>query len=396
MGASTASEHAIVRTAFVATYPPRRCGIATFTADLSEASGDRRIVAIQADGPRLDYPAEVRDVIRRGVLSDHATVARSLRSVVDVVSIQHEYGIWGGVDGEMVLDFVRALSIPAVATLHTILRDPSPHQRSVLVELVRRTDATVVMSRSAASLLTDAYGVDHRRVDIIPHGVPDHPLVDAGSAKPALGLGGRDVILSFGLLGPGKGYELTIEALPAVVGRHPTACYVIVGATHPDLVARSGESYRESLLARARALGMQHHVRFVDRFVTREELASWLDSADVFVTPYPNMGQIVSGTLSYAMGAGRAIVSTPYAYAAELLADGRGLLVPPATPAALASALDRLLSDHDLRRAIGARAHAYSRRMVWSEVGSAYRRLFERVAGNAPLVDARPLVASHA
>jgi len=278
-----------------------------------------------------------------------------------------------------VLDFVRALHVPAVVTMHTVLRHPTPNQRAVLSELTSIADASVVMSRSAANLLIDEYGADERRLHVIPHGVPDVPLVDAESVKPTLGLAGRDVILSFGLLGPGKGYELAIDALPAVVARHPSALYVILGATHPDLIRREGEAYRESLVAEAKRLGVADHVRFVDRFVTRDELTRWLEAADVFVTPYPNLGQIVSGTLSYAMGAGRAIVSTPYTYASELLADGRGLLVPPGSPRDLAAALGSLIGNPALRAQIGRRAHAYSRRMVWSAVGAEYRSLFERL-----------------
>jgi glycosyltransferase involved in cell wall biosynthesis len=307
---------------------------------------------------------------------------------VDVVSIQHEYGIWGGQDGDYVIDFVRSLRVPAVATLHTVLRDPSAGQRAVLSELVDRTEATVVMSRSAATLLRNIYGVDSSRLHIIPHGVPDLPLVDPEAVKAGLGVAGRDVILSFGLLGPGKGYELALDALPAVVAAHPAACYVVVGATHPDLLRTEGEAYRQRLVAQVQRLGMTDHVRFVDRFVGRVELTRWLEAADVFVTPYPKLGQIVSGTLSYAMGAGRAIVSTPYAYATEVLANGRGLLVPPGSVSAWASALNDVLGDRGLRAAIGRRAYAYSRRMVWSAVGAEYRGLLGRVATNVPQTEA--------
>jgi glycosyltransferase involved in cell wall biosynthesis len=198
--------------------------------------------------------------------------------------------------------------------------------------------------------------------------------------KARLGLAGRDVILSFGLLGPGKGYELVLDALPTVVANHPQACYVVVGATHPDLLRSEGEAYRDRLKAKVERLGMADHVRFVDRFLGRVELTQWLGSADVFVTPYPRLDQIVSGTLSYAMGAGRAIVSTPYTYASEVLDDGRGILVPPDSPVALANALDAVLGDAALRHSLGRRAYAYSRQMVWSAVGARYRQLFERVA----------------
>lgn len=269
-----------------------------------------------------------------------------------------------------------------IATLHDVLRTPTLGQREILVELVSRAAATVVMSRSAATLLTTAYGIDARRLDLIPHGVPDLPLVDPETAKPALGLEGRMVILSFGLLGPGKGLELAIDALPEVVAATPSALYVVVGATHPDLIRREGETYRTGLVERVRRHGLERHVRFVDRFVGRVELTRWLEAADVVVTPYQDLDRTVSGTLSYAMGAGRAIVSTPYAHAAEMLADGRGVLVPPGSPAALARALNGVLGDRALRLAVGRQAHGDSRQMVWSAIGGEYDRLFARVAGD--------------
>jgi glycosyltransferase involved in cell wall biosynthesis len=379
----TRKESLIVRIAFVSTYPPRRCGIATFTHDLSSATGDREIVALHSGEHQLPYSLEVHHRIRRDERSDYSRTARTLDACVEAVSIQHEFGIWGGPDGRYVLDFIEALGVPAVTTLHTILREPTLGQRVVLSELIARSAATVVMSRSAAALLTSIYGVDDRKLDVIPHGVLDLPLVDPASVKGGLGVEGREVILSFGLLGPGKGLELALEALPAVVAEHPAACYVIVGATHPELVRSEGEAYRSRLVAQVAALGMNDHVRFVDRFVGRVELTRWLEAADVFVTPYPKLDQIVSGTLSYAMGAGRAIVSTPYTYAAELLADGRGVLVPPGSPDGLATALNDILGDDELRAALGRHAYAYSRGMVWSAVGAEYRAVFERVTANA-------------
>ena len=380
---STREEPVIARTAFVSTYPPRHCGIATFTQDLASATGDREIVALHPDERQLPYPLEVHHRIRRDERSDYAPTARTLGRCVEALSIQHEFGIWGGPDGGYVLDFVDALTIPAVTTLHTILREPSAGQRAVLSELIARSDATVVMSRSAAALLTEVYGIDGRELDVIPHGVPDLPLVDPASVKSGLGVDGREVILSFGLLGPGKGLELALDALPAVVAEHPAVCYVIVGATHPELVRVEGEAYRTRLESKVEALGILDHVRFVDRFVGRVELTRWLEAADVFVTPYPKLDQIVSGTLSYAMGAGRAVVSTPYTYAAELLDDGRGVLVPPGSPEALATALNDILGDDDLRATLGRRAYAHSRGMVWSAVGAEYRAVFERVIAKA-------------
>ena len=343
-------------------------------------SGSREIAVLHPGDQPLTYPIEVQHRIRKDVASDYLRTARSLNDCVDVVSIQHEYGIWGGEDGEHVLDFVGGLRIPSVATLHTVLSAPTERQRAVLSELVNQVQATVVMSQAAADLLSTAYGVDAGRVHIIPHGVPNLPLVDPESVKSELGVIGRDVILSFGLLGPGKGLELAIAALPQIAAEHPKVLYVILGATHPDLIVREGESYRHSLVDQVRRLGMEHHVQFIDRFAGRVELAQWLEAADVFVTPYPNLAQIVSGTLSYAMAAGRAIVSTPYAYAAELLADGRGVLVPPSAPDALGTALTALLSDPVRRAAIGRRAWEHSRGMVWSAVGAAYGRHFALMA----------------
>jgi glycosyltransferase involved in cell wall biosynthesis len=313
---------------------------------------------------------------------------------VEVASIQHEFGIWGGPDGGYVLDFVEALSIPAVTTLHTIPRDPTAGQRTILCALIARSDAAIVMSRSAAARLASVYGVDHQKLAVIAHGVPDLPLVDPASVKLGLGVAERAVIVSFGLLGPGKGLELALDALPAVIAKHPTVCYVIVGATQPELVRVEGEAYRSRLVAQVKALGMADHVRFVDRFVGRVELTRWLEAADVFVTPYRKLDQIASGTLSYAMGAGRAIVSTPYTCAAELLADGRGMLVPPGSPADLADALNDVLDNPELRAALGRRAHDYSRGMTWSAIGREYRAVFDRLAAKVPIAQASGSLAA--
>ena len=379
----------LIRTAFVSTYPPRRCGIATFTHDLAAVAGWHEIVALSPPDHQSPYPAEVHHRIRRDEAGDYARVACALKDCgIDVVSIQHEYGIWGGADGEHVLEFIHALDIPAVATLHTVLRHPTPRQRQILVELVGTTAATVVMSRAAAALLTEAYGIDPGRVDVIPHGVHNLPLVDPETMKPGLGLGGLAVILSFGLLGDGKGYEVAIEAMPTVVAAIPSARYVVLGATHPGLLRYEGETYRQRLVDRVEAIGLADHVQFVDRFMSRVELSHWLEAADVFVTPYPNLEQIVSGTLAYAMGAGKAIVSTPYAYAAELLAEGRGILVPPGSSTALAAAFIALLRNANWRAELGERAHSHSRAMIWPEVGNAYLRLFARIVGRPAAAEA--------
>ncbi len=384
-----------VRTAIVGTYPPRHCGIASFTHDLARATGSACIVALHPPGTPALYPLEVSHRIRRDVARDYRRTADALAAEgIELVSVQHEYGIWGDEDGARVLDFVRALRLPVVATLHTVRRTPTVSQRRILVELCAAVDVVVVMSQAAGDLLARVYGVSPARTTVIPHGVPDLPRVDAETVKPILGLRGRAVILSFGLIGPGKGYELAIAALPDVVAAIPSACYVILGATHPDLLRREGEAYREGLVARAASFGVTDHVHFVDRFVGPAELGRWLQAADVFVTPYPDLEQIVSGTLSYAIGAGKAVVSTPYEYAVELLADERGILVPPASASALAAACVDLLAHPVRREAMGARAHRFGRRMVWSEVGAAYRALFERVARPHPQAQMRALPAA--
>jgi glycosyltransferase involved in cell wall biosynthesis len=340
-------------------------------------------VALHPAEPIGPYAFEVHHRIRRDVPDDYARTAKSLERCADVASIQVADGIWGGPDGESVLDFVRALPLPALATLHNLETNPSPRRREIVLEVVDSVRAAVVMCESAATLLRDGYGIPADRVEVIPYGVPDLPIMPAHSIKPSVGLDGRDVILSFGLLAPDKGYELVIDALPAIVKAHPNTTYVIVGATHPDVRLRDGEAYRISLTSRAATLGMTGHVRLVPEFVGRVELARWLQAADVFVSPTPDLDTMVSGTLTYAMAAGRAIVSTPYAYAAELLAGGRGVTAKP-KPAAFAAAVNKLLDNESARLEMGGLAHESTRDMVWTRVGAAYQALFARVASDVP------------
>jgi glycosyltransferase involved in cell wall biosynthesis len=367
----------MARIALVSTYPPRRCGIATFAADLGRALGEHEIVDLNGPSTAVATSGPVHHVIRTSIRQDYARAARALdRCEVSAVSVQHEYGIWGPNDGEGVLEFLAALSVPAVATLHTVLRHPTIGQRRVMRGILDATAAVVVMSNAAAAILIDEYGADPKRVEVIPHGVPDLPFVEPDSVKAGLGLRGLEVLLSFGLVGPSKGYESVIEAMPEVVRAVPNACYVILGATHPELLRNEGERYRAKLQILVARLSMTKHVVFIDRFVTQSELSRWLEAADVFVTPYPNLDQIVSGTLSYAMAAGKASVSTPYLYASEILADGRGRLVHPESPVAMSNALIELLKDHELRADMAQRAYLHGRGMVWSRVASDYERLF--------------------
>lgn len=379
-GARDVSRARVARIALVSTYPPRRCGIATFSADLRRALGEVEIVALGGHGETIAASHPVHHIIRTGVRSDYARVASSLDACgVDAVAVQHEYGIWGPNDGEGVLDFLAALSVPAVATLHTVLRRPTVGQRRVMQGVLDATAAVVVMSKAAATILIDRYAVDPNRVEIIPHGVPDLPFVDPDSVKAGLGLDGRRVLLSFGLVGPSKGYESVIKVMPDVVRAVPSACYVVLGATHPELQRTEGERYRTQLETLTADLGMAEHVVFVDRFVSQHELGQWLEAADVFVTPYPNLDQIVSGTLSYAMAAGKASVSTPYLYASEILADGRGRLVPPGDLGAMSDALIELLRNHGRRAVMAQRAYLHGRRMLWSRVAVDYEHLFTRL-----------------
>lgn len=390
-----------LRTAFVGTYPPRQCGIATFTHDLAaavraaepaparratwERPGQARpaittdIVAI--DYEERDFPNEVRHQLDPERPSDYLRVADRLnRAGYDVVSLQHEFGIYGGADGERVLDLLDELEIPVVVTLHTVLRRPSDHQRRVMRGIVRSAARVVVLSHASAATLASVYEVDPADIQMIPHGVPDLPFVDPETVKPLVGLGGRPAVLSFGLLGPGKGYELAIRAMSTVIDRSPAASYVILGATHPELRRREGEAYRESLKALVGELGLEDHVRFVDAFVDLPTLGRWMQAADVFVTPYPGAEQAVSGTLAYALGTGKALVSTPYAYAEELLGEGRGRLVPFGDSNALGAEIGSFLTDGPRRDEARRRAYAYGRRMTWQTVGRQYLGLFARVA----------------
>jgi glycosyltransferase involved in cell wall biosynthesis len=299
---------------------------------------------------------------------------------VDVVSVQYEPGIWGGADGAYILDFIRALRVPMVTTLHNVTARPTPARREILIQLMDVARATVVMSQAAADLLTRDYGVDATRIQIVPYGVSDLPLIAPDTVKPRLGLQGKAVILSFGLLAPGKGFESMIEAMPAIVDSVPSARYIILGSTSPETVEGDAEAYRAALESNVAALGMAEQVKFVDRFVGRVELGTWLEAADVFVAPSLDLDRTVSGTLAYAMGAGKAIVSTPSAYASEMLAGGRGRLIDPGSPTSLAETITELLTDTDLRAAIGRRAYEHTRGMVWWEVGRQYRRIFDRAA----------------
>jgi glycosyltransferase involved in cell wall biosynthesis len=400
IGDDPASGTRLPSIAFLATYVPRQCGIATFTRDLVEglrADGRTddgiRVVALERRGDRLAYPPVVRHRLSEGDRAEYRRLAATLEADgVEVVCIQHEYGIFGGPSGAHLLDFVDALTVPVVTTLHTILAHPTPLQRRILERLAERSARLVSMSERGRAILVDGYGVPVDRVEVVPHGVPDFPALDPTLAKVRIGVGDGPLILSFGLLGPHKRLGLVIDALARIGGDVPEAHYAVVGATHPEIRRRTGETYREELAAQAARLGLEGRVLFVDRYVDDAELATWLSASDIFVTPYGNAQQITSGTLAYAIAAGAAVISTPYEHAIELLGDGRGILVPFDDADALAEALTRLLADEGGREALRRRARALGRTMIWPRVAERYSRLFAAVVTEQRRPEREPVV----
>ena len=369
----------------IGTYPPRLCGIAAFTGDLCDAldAGCPEVtcfaVAVNDTPTGYVYPPRVRFEIEEGDVSSYRRAAEFLNiNDVDVVCVQHEYGIFGGPAGSHLLAMLRDLRMPVVTTPHTILREPDPLQRRVLEELVQCSDRLVVMSQRAADFLRELYGAPEAKIDIIPHGIPDVPFVDPYLYKGRLGLEGRQVLLTFGLLSPNRGIEYVIQALPAILARYPNVVYIILGATHPHVRRREGESYRLSLERLTQAGGVGQQVIFDNRFVSLGRLVQVIGAADIYITSYLNPAQIASGTLSYAVGAGKAVVSTPYLYAEELLADGRGVLVPFRNPQAIARRVIELFDNEAARHAMRKRAYLYGREMIWPVVARKYMDSFER------------------
>jgi len=383
---------AVRRIALVGNNPPRLCGIATFTADLHAALRGAYphsaidLYAMNEGGVSRDYPPEVVFAIDQDRLSDYQEAAQRINaSKADIVLVQHEYGIFGGAAGAFLLKLLDRVEAPVVVTLHTVLENPMPEQRIVLEALLRRATRVIVMAEKGREILMRVHGADPRRIAVIPHGVPDRPPVDPDVMKPRFGFEGRRVLLTFGLLSPNKGIETMIRALPQIARAHPDALYVVLGATHPHLVAREGEAYRESLAALAAELGVADHVRFIDGFVEQELLLDYLAAADVYVTPYLNEAQITSGTLSYAVGLGKPVVSTPYWHAAELLPSSGGTLVPFHDSDAFAVAINALLGDRKRLEACGRQAWHTGREMTWARLAEAYGLIFQEAAKNRPV-----------
>ncbi|MCC7204821.1 MAG: glycosyltransferase family 4 protein, partial [Phycisphaeraceae bacterium] len=340
------------------------------TALLPEIAPGRVSVLALDDGHDAQaYPPEVIFQIQAQEQRDYFTAAELLNiNQFDALIIQHEFGIFGGADGRHVLGLAQQARMPVSAVLHTVLSEPSAGQRRTLRDMAELCDRLVVMSRTGLGILEKTYEIHAEKLAYIPHGIPDLPPVEPAEAQKLLGLDGRKVLLTFGLLSPGKGIELVLNALPAIVDRHPDALYCIVGATHPQIVRREGHAYRDALEQLVDQLGVRDHVLFHNRFVTRPELHRFLAAADVYVTPYPGREQITSGTLSYAMGAGRPVVSTPYRYAQEMLDQERGLLFDFGKAADLARQVSHLFDNPQLRRDIGRRAYDFTRPMCWDQV----------------------------
>lgn len=362
---------------------PRLCGIATFTTDLQQALtqsprvDQATIIAMTDRQQEYAYPATVAFSIAEGNPLAYDAAARFVNAgLCDVVSLQHEFGIFGGPDGSHILRLVENLRPPLVTTLHTILAAPTTRQRCVIERIAAASSRIVVMAAKGARLLAGNYDVDPRKIDVIPHGIPDVAMVPSEWMKEKLGFVGRTVILTFGLLSPNKGIEVMIDAMPMILQSCPDALYIVLGATHPHLLSDDGEAYRDGLVARAEALGVAGRILFINQFVERAELLEFIAMCDVYVTPYLSAMQLTSGTLAYSFGLGRPIVSTPYWHAAELLADGRGVLVPFGDCQATGQAVAELLADPKRRKAISKRSYQEGRAMTWQRTAERYLDLF--------------------
>lgn len=376
------------RVACLASYPPRECGIATFTRDLAQGSpGEWAFMAVDEPGGAIDYGTEVRLRIRRDQPEDYRAAAEWVnRSSIDVVNLQHEYGLFGGPRGQYLQHFLRHVRRPVVTTLHTVLPSPDEMTHRATRRILESSQAVVVQTQLALDLLHRFYGPVETLTEVIPHGVPDVPYRPGSreAMKASLGVAGRTVLATFGLINPGKGVEYALHALPDVVRERSDVVYLVIGETHPGVRAQSGESYRQGLEALTHSLGLDGHVQFINRYLSLAEVIRYLIATDVYLMPYLEPSQIVSGTLAYALGAGRAVVATPFAYAREVLAAGRGWLVPFRDSKAISQAVGSLLDDVVLRATMEARAYDYTRDWIWPQVRRRYHLLTQRVLGRSP------------
>ncbi|MHC4259370.1 MAG: glycosyltransferase family 4 protein [Planctomycetota bacterium] len=378
--------------AFISSYSPRKCGIATFASDLIDNMGlagggefEPLVIAMQS-GPELKYEKPVRLKIRKNVKYDYVHTADYINfSDVDIVSVQHEFGLFGGEGGSYLSLLLKKLRKPVVTTLHTVLERPSAEYLYPLMDVCEASEKVIVMNKRGIKMLRDIYDVPAHKIELIPHGMPDLPFADSSYYKRKLGLAGRKIILTFGLLSRNKGVEVVLKALPRVVGTEPSVLYVVLGATHPEVLRHEGQSYKCMLEKMVRDLGLQRNVVFDNRFVDDEELHTFLGAADVYVTPYLHKEQMTSGTLAFAVGAGKAVVSTPYWAAQELLAKGRGKLVRFGDSKHTAGAIAEILTNNSFSSRMRRLAYDYGRSMTWPEVGRSYWELFSTQVPSAPV-----------
>jgi glycosyltransferase involved in cell wall biosynthesis len=377
------------RIAVIGNYLPRHCGIATFTTDLCSAiaaeCGTAGLLALPVNDVEegYDYPARVRWSLNQNAVASYEEAARFLNfNNIDMVCLQHEYGIFGGPAGSHILHLLRGLKMPVVTTLHTVLREPNPDQSIVMKQIAELSDRLIVMSQLSSQFLQEIFKVPGSKIDLVPHGVPDLPFLDPNFYKDRFGVEGKAVLLTFGLLSPNKGIENVIEALPQILSKHKSLVYIVAGATHPHILRREGERYRTHLQALAKAVGVESNVIFHNRFVSPEEMVEFIGAADIYITPYRHEAQVVSGTLAYALGAGKAIISTPYWHAIELLDDRRGALVPFQNPGAIAQKTIELLDTPAIRHTMRKRGYLFARQMIWKRVAQGYLESFARVRGD--------------
>jgi glycosyltransferase involved in cell wall biosynthesis len=389
--------NAIQRVAFIGNHLPRRCGIATFTHDLHRAVSITRpdletcVVAMTDPGGNYDYPSAVRFEVHDQSVDQYIEAADFLNHAgFDVVSLQHEYGIFGGEAGRDIIELLSRLEMPIVTTLHTVLAEPTASQRGVMDRVIDLSAKIVVMSEKGNAFLRSVHNVPGHKIEVIPHGIPDFPFLQTHDAKSKFGFAGKKIILTFGLLSPGKGIENMLDALPGIIKSCPNAVYIVLGATHPNLVRLQGEAYRDGLTARVQKLGIDDHIVFYNQFVDQATLLDFISMCDVYVTPYLNEAQMTSGTLAYSFGLGKAVVSTPYWHAKELLSDGRGILVPFADAKALGVEISDLLTNDVRRYAIRKRAYAASRSMTWAQSARRYLAVFEAAREGSGSAMARP------
>jgi len=371
------------RIAVVGNYLPRQCGIATFTTDLCEAIsteyGSARLFAVPVNDTESGYayPARVRLALQQDDLASYEQAADFLNfSNFDLICLQHEYGIFGGPAGSHILGMLRRLKMPVISTLHTVLREPNPDQRLVMEEIAAISDRLIVMSQLSSQFLQEIFKVPGSKIDMVPHGVPNLPFLDPNFYKDRFGVEGKAVLVTFGLLSPNKGIENVIQALPQILAKHKNVVYIVAGATHPHILRREGDRYRTYLQALAKEVGVESNVIFHNRFVSPEEMVEFIGAADIYITPYRHEAQVVSGTLAYALGAGKAIISTPYWHAIELLDNGRGTLVPFQDAEAIARKTVELLDTPAIRHRMRKRAYKYARNMVWKSVAQGYMASF--------------------